>query len=76
MYRLFYGDVLSMRRFACAHLAVFRIWSRVGTKTLFSLFAKTKTFTKSAAVFVKFRLYFAKGFRENFSQNVFAKTLI
>jgi hypothetical protein len=50
--------------------------SRVGTKTLFSLFAKTKTLTKSVTVFAKFRLFFGKGFRLNFSRNVFAKTLI
>jgi hypothetical protein len=40
---------------------------RVGTKTLFSLFAKMKTLTKSVTVFAKFRLFFAKGFRENFN---------
>jgi hypothetical protein len=34
--------------------------TRVGTKTPFSLFAKTKTFTKSVTVFAKFRLFFAK----------------
>jgi hypothetical protein len=41
------------------------IFTRVGTKTLFSLFAKTKTLTKSVTVFAKFRHFFAKGFREN-----------
>jgi hypothetical protein len=39
--------------------------SRVGTKTLFSLFGKTKTLTKSVTVFAKFRLIFAKCFRKN-----------
>jgi hypothetical protein len=43
-----------------------RLKSRVGTKTLFSLFVKTKTFTKSVTVFVKFRLFYAKGFCEKF----------
>jgi hypothetical protein len=49
---------------------IFFVWitTRVGTKTLFWPFAKTKTFTKGAAVFVKFRQFFAKVFCKNFSR--------
>jgi hypothetical protein len=39
--------------------------TRVGTKTLFLPFAKTKTFTKGATVFAKCRQFFTKSFREN-----------
>jgi hypothetical protein len=49
------------------------VHSRVGTKTLFLPFAKTKILTKSVLIFVKFCQFFAKGFCENFSRNVFSK---
>jgi hypothetical protein len=51
-------------------------WTRVGTKTLFWPFVKTKTLTKSILIFAKFRQFFAKGFCENFLRNVFAKVQI
>jgi hypothetical protein len=52
------------------------IATRVGTKTIFWPFAKTKTLAKGVLIFAKFRQLFAKGFRENFSRKVFAKVKI
>jgi hypothetical protein len=52
-----------MRRDCAVMMKTGRDW--IGTKTLFSPFAKTKTFTKSVAFSARFRLFFAKGFREN-----------
>jgi hypothetical protein len=42
--------------------------TRVGTKTLFLPFVKTKTFTKGVTVFAKFSHFFAKVFCEKFSR--------
>jgi hypothetical protein len=49
---------------------------RVGRKTLFLPFAKMKIFMKGVTVFAKFHQFFAKVFRENVLQKVFAKALI